>query len=147
MMCGRVEIPDWDLIPETVQLVHERLIPRLMLARSKEDPNCLRECLPRMLQLRRYIQDDGKSLTLFSLLRQGHQFRATDPRDKIYAMLGLASDRERMALPIDYECRPEDLYIAVAKKIAVTRQGHELLYANLDKKNFSLPSRVPDWSS
>jgi hypothetical protein len=74
---------------------------------------------------------------------------ATDPRDKIYGLLGLAADRDELkelgVLP-DYTQSCQDVYISVAA--AILRQGHlsALSLAQFSKAHIGLPSWVPDWS-
>ncbi|KAN0099553.1 HET domain containing protein [Hyaloscypha variabilis] len=74
---------------------------------------------------------------------------ATDPRDKIYGLLGLAADRDQLkefgVLP-DYTRSCQDVYTSVAA--ALLRQGHisTLSLCQVSKVQRGLPSWVPDWS-
>ncbi|KAH6671956.1 heterokaryon incompatibility protein-domain-containing protein [Halenospora varia] len=74
---------------------------------------------------------------------------ATDPRDKIYGLFGLAADRDRLKelgfLP-DYTRSCQDVYISIA--VAILRQGHlsALSLGQFSKAQTGLPSWVPDWS-
>jgi hypothetical protein len=74
---------------------------------------------------------------------------ATDPRDKIYGLLGLAVDGDELeefgVLP-DYTRSCQDVYISVAA--GILRQGHlsVLSLAHFSKAHSGLPSWVPDWS-
>ncbi|KAM0322258.1 hypothetical protein ACHAQA_009546 [Verticillium albo-atrum] len=72
---------------------------------------------------------------------------ATDPRDKVYSILGLASDRDAMNLTVDYTQSTEDLYIDVASKVLTLYPEIGFLSHNLGKKKLDLPSWVPDWST
>lgn len=74
---------------------------------------------------------------------------ATDPRDKIYGLLGLASDRDQLkefGIVADYTRSCQDLYISVGA--ALLRQGHlsALSLAQFSKFQPGQPSWVPDWS-
>jgi hypothetical protein len=86
-----------------------------------------------------YSHSPGKSFVL----------EATDPRDKIYGLLGLAADRDKLkefgVLP-DYTRSCQDVYISVTA--AMLRQGHisVLSLAQFSKAQIGLPSWVPDWS-
>jgi hypothetical protein len=75
---------------------------------------------------------------------------ATDPRDKIYGLLGLASDYNQYPPP-DYIKPVEQVYIefaeAVATKISGSApMGQLLSEAGLHKQHLTLPTWVPDWS-
>ena len=89
------------------------------------------------------IHEKGR-FNLLGLLQFSHIFQATDPRDKVYSLLNLANDRQDLALPFDYSCTPEDLYIFVARRILETSPNLNILYSNLNKKSLNLPSWVPD---
>jgi len=63
MMCGRKEVPRWDVIPRMVQHVFDRSLPSTILPGSSEDPSSLRECLAFLMRLRRDFtaSSDGHS--------------------------------------------------------------------------------------
>ncbi|KAL2277885.1 hypothetical protein FJTKL_15165 [Diaporthe vaccinii] len=78
-------------------------------------------------------------------------FRTSDPRDKIFALLGLALPTDR----VDHDLRPnyriavEDLYIQVARRILL-RDTEILILAAAGvghRRSLHLPSWVPDWTS
>jgi hypothetical protein len=75
-------------------------------------------------------------------------FEATDPRDKIYALLGLCSESDTSAIKPDYSISVAELYTAVARHfITKTKDLTPLQYSdgNQDLKH-GLPSWVPDYS-
>lgn len=85
-------------------------------------------------------------LDLLALTRNG---QATDDRDKIYALLGLADDEVAQGIVPDYSPRntASRLYIDVARRFVDAGLGSELLHqAGLDTKTPDLPSWVPDWT-
>ncbi|KAF8851207.1 hypothetical protein BDZ45DRAFT_750870 [Acephala macrosclerotiorum] len=45
------------------------------------------------------------------------QFKATDERDKIYALLGLADDRDELSIRVNYSgnYKPTDLYLDMSR--------------------------------
>jgi hypothetical protein len=78
-----------------------------------------------------------------------HNLEATDPRDKIYALLGLAADREelaKMGVFPDYSKSCEEIYTTTM--VALLQQGHMSLlsFCQSPKIQTNLPSWVPDWS-
>jgi len=146
-MCGRVELLDWDLLPSIIDLAFARWLPVQLLPGPAEDPRALAECLSHLDFLRHSVVNQGLRISLSELLQNFHPFLASDPRDKIYSVLGLAHDAESLTIPLDYNLPVEQLYITTACQIFGSSQDIGLLYHNLDKKAFHLPSWVPDWST
>ena len=134
VMCGRHEISHWDLLGSIVQLVINRELPIFLVPSNDEDPNSLRECLVKLSRLRWSIVRAGNSLPLLSLLEAAHPFKASDPRDKVYSLLGLAQDRDIYAISVDYTCTAASLYSLVAARNITISQSINLLYSNLTRK-------------
>jgi hypothetical protein len=78
-----------------------------------------------------------------------HHLEVTDPRDKIYGLLGLVADRElqELGLKPDYTQSCREVYTNVAA--ALLRQGHlcMLSLCQFPRTQLELPSWVPDWST
>jgi hypothetical protein len=77
---------------------------------------------------------------------------ATDPRDKIYGLYGLASisNIEQLGMPVDYHSKAPELYITIASPLLSTPFGLDILSVPrpLDPSRVpGLPSWVPDWSA
>ncbi|KAF2433640.1 hypothetical protein EJ08DRAFT_707209 [Tothia fuscella] len=147
MMCGRKEIADWHLIPGIVNLVFDRRLPVYLLPTHAEDPMSLRECLVQLWQFRRIFTRKPKGFDLLSLLRRTHSLGATDPRDKVYSLIGVAQDAKVLTVDVDYSLPVYSLYTETAGAILETYQSTDLLYSNLSRKSYRLPSWVPDWST
>jgi len=84
-----------------------------------------------------------------NLRRHGpHHLDATNERDKIFALLGLASDQEelkRAGIFPDYTKSYEQIYAMTM--VALIQQGHvSLLSMCQTPRSSQLPSWVPDWS-
>lgn len=87
---------------------------------------------------------------LHSLATLSATFEASDPRDRIYALLGLNSaKRYRNALRPDYGIAVEDLYTNLAREILVQDGNINFLHSAgiVYRPSLSLPSWVPDWTS
>ena len=130
-------------LPHIVQLVFKRKLPSSMLPDASEDPDSLRECLSQLLYIRGSILS-GNQFSLLDLLQSSHMFKASDPRDKVYSLLGVAFDHEESGISIDYQKPVEDLYISVAKYVIMNdpKPCLDLLYSCLHRKKLSLPSWV-----
>jgi hypothetical protein len=94
----------------------------------------------------------GKTHNLLALLSLYRSFGVTIWKDKIYALLGLASDIGPEALAIDpnYELEDSEVYKAVA--IEILKKGLHLDLLSVPKAAHpsrvgKLPSWVPDWTN
>ncbi|MCJ1243633.1 hypothetical protein MMC30_000830 [Trapelia coarctata] len=84
-------------------------------------------------------------LPLKDLLDASDQFDSTDPRDKIYALLGIAADAESF-LDVDYSKPVGDVYSEFTR--ALIAQGHldyVLGRSGRCSPSEDLPSWIPDW--
>lgn len=76
-------------------------------------------------------------------------FHATDPRDKIYGLLGLATPSDIQFIQPDYNATVADVYAHATARFIITTQ--ELVWLQFDRDNvdpeLGLPSWVPDYSS
>ncbi|KAJ0373557.1 hypothetical protein COL26b_008279 [Colletotrichum chrysophilum] len=87
--------------------------------------------------------------TIFELLCLSRNNLATDARDKVYGLLGLADDAVAQSIIPDYS--PENtalkVFTEVATEIANTERVVDLLHhAGIDQDLPDLPSWVPDWT-
>ncbi|KAF5601394.1 heterokaryon incompatibility protein [Fusarium pseudoanthophilum] len=71
---------------------------------------------------------------------------ATDPRDRIFALLNLAGDRDHFDLFPDYSLTVEEVYREAACKVLEQGTIDVLMYCQRPRKLSMLPSWVPDWS-
>lgn len=112
-----------------------------------------------LLARRKYqTQTGNKGESLYDLLKRHHtdsteatKLKATDPRDMIYGLFGLASDFEELDIQADYKESCTEVYTDVARKLI--KHGHvDLLAMSQDPKTLTsadgihLPSWVPDWT-
>jgi hypothetical protein len=72
---------------------------------------------------------DKSSYAFYDILRQHMMANATDPRDKIYAFLGLAAKEhtEAAKVPVDYTIHPADLYRTVTISHLETKRALYIL--------------------
>ncbi|KAK3367713.1 heterokaryon incompatibility protein-domain-containing protein [Podospora didyma] len=93
-----------------------------------------------------------------SLLHQLHntrRSRATDSRDKVYALIGLLSKEDRIGILVDYNMPVWAVYTHVTRAIIARQSSLRVLSGVLDPPepgslvlldSSKLPSWVPDWS-
>lgn len=116
--------------------------------------NLLSEALPTTLVgiRRKYLVSGGHSLrTLLDrvIVKDSNSCRigATDPRDRVYALLGIANDDAAKDIVADYTLSCEQAYVNTAR--ALLRHGHDdiLSLCRIRGTCTDLPSWVPDWSA
>ncbi|RSL73995.1 hypothetical protein CEP53_000590 [Fusarium sp. AF-6] len=96
-------------------------------------------------------------LSLADLLSLTSEFAATDPRDRLFALMSLLPNEssERLALQPDYVVKTRRLYIRAAKHFLETTRSLEVITArplpgnhdNLSPGDAPLPSWVPNWEA
>jgi hypothetical protein len=85
---------------------------------------------------------------LLDILRQSHSLQCTDPRDKLYGILGLPSDIHEGELVPDYGRSCQEVYIEVAKLCIQKYHSLAVLCCMRKPKSLSgLPFWVPDWNT
>jgi hypothetical protein len=96
-----------------------------------------------------YSQGKAKlsNLDLLSLLSAFRDWRTTDPRDKVYSLLGLLSAPESGKILPDYSLSFQKIYGQVVQSSIETLGALDALgYCSLRRDSESgLPSWVPDW--
>jgi hypothetical protein len=107
-----------------------------------------------MEQFRTLRSQVGGDLDLLQLLRHTRRFKSTDPRDRVFALFGLALETQSTSSPpvlkADYRMSIEGLYCLVAKVMLTSSVTVDVLsYAQSHLKNRidGLPSWVPDWTA
>lgn len=100
----------------------------------------------------------GKGDSLYNLLLRNYvgttnaaRLVATDPRDMIFGLLGLANDVEQLGIATDYNKTCVEVYTDVARRL-IENGNVDVLAFSQDPKSLPpnqggyLPSWVPDWS-
>lgn len=97
-----------------------------------------------ILQLERMSLQNAGAGQLSALLVQSRLRHASEPRDHIFALLGLVNDID-LDIDIDYAADLRDIYIQTASYCIEKEQTLDVLsLAGLHEEN-DLPSWVPDW--
>jgi hypothetical protein len=89
----------------------------------------------------------GIKLPLLGLLHMFEYTETTVPRDKLFALLGLAKDGDSEALRPDYHESTESVLLRYATYFVQSGQGIAALYgAGIVGRDIQLPSWVPNWT-
>lgn len=99
------------------------------------------------------MRNEAERMPLFETLILCQRFEATQPVDKIYALLGLSSKEDPVAqsIKVDYSSSVYDAFVSLAatilKQVTVSEQFRMLRFAGKGRSRIpNLPSFVPDWS-
>jgi hypothetical protein len=141
----------WALFSDVLELQRLQKVPSLVLIGIDEwekgsinKPKDFIVNVERMGFLRLTLLVEGKQLTLMELLQLCHSLKSTDPRDKVFALLGLATDGDRL-IRADYTISVKELYIHTAVQILQTYENLDLHSSVSIRRTLDLPSWVPDW--
>jgi hypothetical protein len=94
-------------------------------------------------------QTENKGMVLQQVLTTYFNFNATNPRDKVFALLGLACDAQDKVLDPDYNSATNQIYAKTARYLLLRDRSIRILhYAGIGFPRVlqDLPSWVPDWS-
>jgi hypothetical protein len=98
----------------------------------------------------RCVYQENEPETFQEALMGLYHFNASDLRDKVFALLGLAVDTDDPALFPDYESTTEEVYQRTASHLFIRDNSCMILHKagiGFPRALSSLPSWVPDWSS
>ena len=107
------------------------------------------------LETFRYQGGDMKDIPanerfVFDTVAQFRNFQATEPKDKIYALLGTTLDKNRQpfaGIEVDYSLSVVEVYRRFASMALRSSVGLNVLAYCRRRSIQSLPSWVPDWSN
>lgn len=85
---------------------------------------------------------------MYDILFMSYMFDCTDPRDKIYAMIGLMDLSPIASSAFDYDSSTEEVFLRFAVELMLSDSSLDLLHCVVPHIMLShLPSWVPDWRS
>jgi len=101
-----------------------------------------------VMKLSSFCSRDDSECHLLRLLSEVRNSYATDDRDKVYAILGLASDINSLSLFPDYSKDAPELYIRMVRSW-IQRDGNLDILSAVEDHRYrirqGLPCWVPDW--
>lgn len=142
VVCGE-DVVEWEVFPSAASVVR---------AFSEERRFFWEEAGRSMEQIMKYTvtssfptrEDEDHSLK--ALLSQTWKKEATDPRDKVFALLGLAKDAIGWSPRADYSKSVERVYLETTRDVMARERDLSILeYASGGNSKTSLPSWVADW--
>jgi hypothetical protein len=153
IVCGKRAL-DWDSIVtpavrSMVKHVNSCCQPLVEVRDFQRATRRLKSPLYQLMQnldtVRKSIQQ-GSAPALLQLLKAYRDREATDPRDKLYALLGIAGDLSIYRIVPDYSMPFEEVYKASTLQFILAYRSLEVLNLSFGlSKTSGLPSWTPDW--
>lgn len=101
---------------------------------------------PRGLRLSRYSRPQSSFPPLLELLISHKSKESTDPKDKVFALVGISASRETFG-NIDYSLSVREIYTHTARHIISTSKKLDVICVKSHYyNNHDLPSWAPDWT-
>jgi hypothetical protein len=153
--CGNWQIP-WITLLEALQICAKRVLPILGNAREfTSDETWKDQRGAHNLGLIAYCKElrerdpSSKSLALDNLLHHCRSLEATDPRDRVFAVLGLSLEADDKGLEPNYAESAQDVHVRYARHFIQRGSGPGVLFNSFlsGSSQYELPSWVPDWSA
>lgn len=147
LVCGDVRIHWEDFYQAAKYCDYQASDPRLALVLPE---NGSQAAVVSLGDFRRSYHEKGAK-DMYTLLREFKRTESTNPCDKLFALLSLATDRNIEGFRPDYSSKFRDVVLKYAK-VFVEEQGRgmELLHRarlSATADNSDLPSWVPSWTS
>ena len=153
LLCGNSAIT-WDALAEVVVTIETNGLSRLILQNTDDGeddsdaPSGLLNtaCVHAMKKMRNMRQPIDLQFALIYCLR----FKATDPRDKLFALLGLATDADDPVLRPNYRAAVREVFTASSRYMMTINTSLRILHIagiGWSRQILDLPSWVPDWSA
>lgn len=149
-ICGNRGIP-WDILllvcttMDACGEFHSAMERKIGAHEFAHDPGLSAARIKRM-GIARSLKQSRRSAMLSKMLLSMYIFDSTDPRDKIFALLGIATDAEHSMLDPNYNASVEVTYLKTAAYLLIHDNCICLLHAagvGLQRRYKNLPSWVP----
>ncbi|KAF5595289.1 heterokaryon incompatibility (het-6OR allele) [Fusarium subglutinans] len=149
---GNVKVP-WEVLTRSANICdslgwgRQDTGSELFLGIEREHAKVLPVLSKQIFEIERLRMewDDGKATTLLSLLQDFSSRRATDDRDKVFALLGLARDIKTI-MP-NYSLNTVQIYRDTIINLIKHSGSLTALSGDMKRKNSGgIPSWIPDWS-
>jgi hypothetical protein len=143
VFCGERQIT-WTKLLQMSENLTLRPIHDLLITEYPNDPTSIYSLTgggPLKLRLSGYSQSANP--TLMDLLYTHSSKLSSDPKDKVYALVGLSGFKE---IDTDYTISVQDAFINTARSIITSTRELDLICVSQNNDNkYNLPSWVPDW--
>ncbi|MCJ1456068.1 hypothetical protein MMC28_006425 [Mycoblastus sanguinarius] len=153
LVCGDKGIL-WDILAAVLSLIHVNYLSVLLLpvdyapGSVMADPGGMPNTV--CIYALKIMRASKQPLSLQSGLSFCVRFDSTDPRDKLYAVIGLANDADDPLLHPDYRANVREIFTSSSKYMLAANTSLRILhFAGIGRPRLiaDLPSWVADWSA
>ncbi|KAH6716564.1 heterokaryon incompatibility protein-domain-containing protein [Leptodontidium sp. MPI-SDFR-AT-0119] len=136
VVCGNDAIP-WTIVCEAMFCLLRKPLPLYFFSAFAKRFDTIQHLLIRTSRV------DGFS----QLLKQTKFCKCADPRDKVYALLGMLGEKDQLGIEPDYTKSVDEVYKDTALRLIYNTGSLDVLrHIELNDSN-KLPSWVPDWKT
>ena len=142
IVCGKWII-DWNDLHLAMEIINREVQV------SDDDSSHLKSSWEPFLALAAQREWEARHYrwTLMMLLENFRYVESTLSRDRLFALLGLASDGNEADFEPDYDSPLEDVVLKFARVFVRQGRGMQMLYrAGLSHQSDRFPSWIPDWT-
>lgn len=142
IVCGKWVI-DWNDLHFAIEMIDREF------QMSDNDSSHLKSSWEPFLALAAQREWEARHYrwTLMMLLENFRYAESTLSRDRLFALLGLASDGNEAEFEPDYDSPLEDVILKFAREFVRQGRGMQMLYrASLSHQCDRFPSWIPDWT-
>lgn len=152
ILCGERAMPRWRLAQSVLYLHRKGVLLDYGLEKATVGVKAVAE----MEKIRQKAKESDMPRDLISILLATSAAKCTDPRDKIYAVLGLVDDgyeRLETQIEVDYDADVGRVYQSLAEACIAKRDLRILSCVSQRQQQTALnvttlpPSWVPDWTA
>lgn len=149
IQCGYSRIDWWSFIAAAKFLSHAIIRPDLKDYFPNSNPLSTTTPLRGLFnldQLQRLIEGGSHQTDLLRTLANHRHYKATDPRDKVYALLGLVTEALTEDWVYNYSLDFRTVYLKVAEHCILHQGSFECLgYCNPSARDPDLSTWIPNW--
>lgn len=151
ILCGK-HVLDWNrlrIVQRVLGEEHDKSMQQkiLLYPHLRDFSKALYRFGVRNVAIRTSYLRHHTALDIFTLLSIFWEKDTTDPRDKVYAFVGLSTARDDPKFIIDYTLSVAQVYTSVAQYIILTTGKLDVILSTPRGDNqYGLPSWVPDWN-
>lgn len=157
LLCGKQQVL-WAEFVSAIRNIEARCevlgwSPSIMFIEAGQPAVPLEHNALKLANWREHHHNDEASrawrFTLEDLIYDTWVFVATNPRDKIYGILGLIDPETRAIWPVEYQSSIEEVYAIATRRIIETSQSLKILSCVQDasiRRIGAYPSWIPDFS-
>jgi hypothetical protein len=144
MICGDIGI-QWKPLAAIISIIVGKGLDRLMalesLGEEHQQPEGLMSTV--IIYSMKALRDSQRPIELQYSLLNCYNFKATNPRDHVWALLGMTTNAKRFIEDIDYGIPPQIVFISTAVKLLADGPSLDILHAagiGTPRKFSDLPS-------